>query len=56
MEESRMKLSKKILLALIAAVTAAGLTACEEGPLEKAGRKIDNAGEKAGDKVKDATK
>ncbi|HEX7902202.1 MAG TPA: hypothetical protein VF950_30865 [Planctomycetota bacterium] len=46
-----MNLAKKLLLAL--AVTMA---ACDEGPMEKAGRKIDDAAEKAGDKVKDATK
>ena len=51
-----MNLAKKLLTMLTAAGIAAGLTACEEGPLEKAGRKIDDAGEKAGDKLKDATK
>jgi predicted small lipoprotein YifL len=35
---------------------AATIAAChKEGPLEKAGKKVDNAVEKAGDKIKDAT-
>jgi hypothetical protein len=51
-----MNLAKKLLMVLTAAGIAAGLAACDEGPLEKAGRKIDNAGEKAGDKLKDAAK
>jgi hypothetical protein len=32
------------------------LTGCQEGPAEKAGRKIDRAAEKVGDAVRDATK
>jgi len=31
------------------------LTGCQEGPAEKAGRKIDRAVEKTGDAVRDAT-
>jgi hypothetical protein len=49
------------LFALLAVGFAAA--ACQEGPAEKAGRKIDNAAdktgraiEKAGDKVRDAVK
>ena len=48
-----MNLAKKLLLALALTV---GLAACDEGPMEKAGRKIDDAGAKAGDKLKDAAK
>jgi hypothetical protein len=40
--------------------TAAGvvlvLSACDQGPLEKAGKAIDRAGEKTGDKIKDIIK
>ena len=55
----------KPLVALAAALFAFGLAACEkkEGPMEKAGKSIDNAAakagekiEKAGDKIQDAVK
>ena len=32
------------------------LPGCSEGPVEKAGRKIDRAADKVGDAVRDATK
>jgi hypothetical protein len=38
---------------LIAAVVILALAACDPGPLEKAGKAIDRAGEKTGDKIKD---
>ena len=41
---------------LAAACVALTLAACDQGPMEKAGRAIDRAGEKAGDKIKDITK
>ena len=51
------------LKALVLIVAIAGLTACQKGPAEKAGEKIDNAAkdvgnkmEHAGDKIKDAVK
>ena len=48
---------RKLLLVLAAGAVTLSLGACEKkGPLEKAGEKIDKAGEKAGDKIKDATK
>lgn len=48
---------RKLALVLAAAVVTLSLGACErKGPFEKAGEKIDKAGEKAGDKIKDATK
>ena len=55
----------KPLLALVAIAFAFSLAACEkkEGPMEKAGKSIDNAAaktgkeiEKAGDKIQDAAK
>ena len=41
---------------LAAACVALVLAACDQGPLEKAGKAVDRAGEKAGDKIKDITK
>ena len=58
-----MKLNSGIAAAMVLAFAVAGLTACDKGPGEKAGQKIDNAAKKAGekleeagDKVKDAVK
>ena len=58
-----MKLNSGIAAAIVLAFAVAGLTACEKGPAEKTGEKIDNAAKKvgekleqAGDKVKDAVK
>ena len=51
-----MNQTKRLLSVLALAGIALGLTACDEGPMEKAGRSIDKAAEKTGDKVKDATK
>jgi len=39
-----------------AACVALVLTACDNGPFEKAGKAVDRAGEKVRDKVHDATK
>jgi len=48
---------KKLFLVLAVAAIGLSLAACEKkGPFEKAGKSIDKAGEKAGDKIKDATK
>ena len=51
------------LKALVLIVAIAGLSACQKGPAEKAGEKIDNAAkdvgnklEHGGDKIKDAVK
>jgi hypothetical protein len=48
---------KKLTIpALAGFVLLGGLTACErEGPMERAGEKIDKSAEKAGDKVERAT-
>lgn len=48
--------SVKLWSVVTAACLALGVTACDRGPMEKAGKSIDNAAEKAGDKVKDATR
>ncbi len=51
-----MNLMKRLLMVLAAAGVALGLGACDEGPFQKAGKSIDRAGEKTGDKIKDVTK
>lgn len=51
-----MTLVKRLLMILAVAGVALGLGACDEGPLQKAGKSIDRAGEKTGDKIKDVTK
>ncbi len=45
----------KLSIAVLALLFTLGLTACEKGPAEKAGERIDNAAENAGDKIEDAT-
>ena len=47
--------TNKLSIATLAILLAFGLTACEKGPAEKAGEKIDNAAERVGDKIEDAT-
>jgi len=49
-----MKRNSAIAAALVLGVALTGLAACEKGPAEKAGEKIDNAAKKAGDKIEDA--
>jgi hypothetical protein len=39
-----------------AAAVALLLAACDQGPLEKAGKALDRTGEKVGDKAKDIAK
>ena len=58
-----MKFNSGIAAAIAVTFAIGGLAACEKGPAERAGEKIDNAaknvGEKmedAGDKIKDAVK
>jgi len=51
-----MKPSKSLTVFAIIAF-AATLAACQkEGPMERAGKKVDNAVEKTGDKIQEATK
>ena len=47
-----LKSRKSVAAALAAVVLIAGLSACKEGPVERAGKQVD----KAVDKVKDAVK
>lgn len=51
-----MKQMRWLWTVLAAAGIALGLGACDDGAFENAGESIDRAGEKAGDKIKDATK
>lgn len=44
----------KISMVALALIFAFGVIACEKGPAEKAGEKIDNATEKMGNKIEDA--
>lgn len=45
----------KLSIAVVALLMTLGLSACEKGPAEKAGERIDNAAENMGDKIEDAT-
>jgi predicted small secreted protein len=45
----------KILVTLVLFSISIALTSCsEEGPIEKAGKKLDKAAEEVGDKIEDA--
>jgi hypothetical protein len=44
----------RALATIVSLVTALGVVACDKGPMEKAGEKIDSAVEKAGEKVEKA--
>lgn len=50
------KFSKNLLTVLALSTLIAGLTACqkEEGPAERAGKAMDNAVKKAGEKIEKA--
>lgn len=55
------KFGKYVVTAFAIGILVAGLSGCEKGPAEKAGKAIDNAAEKtgqqidkAGDKIEDA--
>lgn len=45
----------KLSIAALTLLMGLGLAACEKGPAEKAGEKMDNAAENIGDKIEDAT-
>ena len=52
-----MKIHKKAAITLFAGLLVTGLSACEkEGPMEKAGKTIDNAATDASKGIKDAEK
>jgi hyperosmotically inducible protein len=48
-----MKFNSGIAAVIVLSFSVAGLAACDKGPAERAGEKIDNAAEKVGDKVED---
>jgi uncharacterized lipoprotein YehR (DUF1307 family) len=51
-----MKLSETIAAVLLASTLMISVSACEEqGPMEKAGEKVDDTVEKGGDAIEDAT-
>jgi hypothetical protein len=52
------KLGKSVIAALVMGALISGLFSCQrdEGPLERTGKKIDKAVEKAGDQVEKAGK
>ena len=50
------KSSRSVAAALAAAVLVVGLCGCEKGPMERAGKQVDKAVEKTGDKIEDATR
>jgi len=49
-------LKRNLWKVLAAACITLVLTACEKNPLERAGKALDRAGEKTGDKLKDLLK
>ena len=44
----------RALVSVVTLASALGTVACDKGPMEKAGEKIDKAVDKAGDKVEKA--
>lgn len=51
------KITRNIITAAALGIFMAGVSGCKkEGPLEKAGKEIDRAAEKTGDKIKDVVK
>ena len=48
-----MKFNSGIAAAIVLSFAVAGLAACDKGPAERAGEKIDNAAKKVGDKMED---
>ncbi|HLY74737.1 MAG TPA: hypothetical protein VKU80_11520 [Planctomycetota bacterium] len=51
-----MNATKRLITLMAASAFMLALGACDDGPLEKAGKSIDKAGEKTGDKLKDITR
>lgn len=50
-----MILRTTLLSLLVPALLALGLSACQEGPAERAGEKVDRAADKTGDSIERAT-
>jgi hypothetical protein len=51
-----MKIWKSVIAALAMSVLLVGLSGCQEGPAERAGKKIDKTVEKGGQQVEKAGK
>jgi predicted small secreted protein len=51
-----MKLKRRTWRILAAAGLVLALAACEKNAMEKAGKAVDRAGEKVGDKIRDISK
>jgi hypothetical protein len=51
-----MKLKRMSWRLMAASCVAMALAACDPGPFQKAGKAIDRAGEKTGDKIKDLSR
>jgi hypothetical protein len=49
-----MKFNSAIAAAVVLSFAVAGLTACDKGPAERTGEKIDDAAKKVGEKMEDA--
>ena len=49
-----MKFNSAIAAAIVLSFAVTGLAACNKGPAERAGEKIDDAAKKVGEKVEDA--
>jgi hypothetical protein len=50
-----MKLIKKLVLPAVAGILIGGMVACDrEGPLERAGERVDKTAERAGDRAERA--
>jgi len=49
------KIIKNVFIVLMSGILIAGVAGCEkkQGPMERAGEKIDKAAEKAGDSIKE---
>jgi predicted small lipoprotein YifL len=45
---------KKLFVSLLLIMAVAAISGCKEGPMEQAGKKIDEAAEDAGEAIKDA--
>jgi hypothetical protein len=54
-ENHMTKINRGIIAALVLGILAAGLSGCKkEGPMERTGKEIDKAADKAGDKIEKA--
>ena len=51
-----LKFTQRLWMVIVTAGLALVMASCDNGPFEKAGKAIDRADEKVGDKIKDITK